>query len=89
MNDDPKTIDKGDGESDAVSLNQNDEANTTQAPNEQPYNQGEQSISGTTPDPESDDDTLQNAQDVGQQLGEDTEHPEELDIARDIDKGEH
>jgi hypothetical protein len=54
----------------------------------QPYNQGEQSVSGTTPDVESDDDTLENVHAVGQQLEEDDEHPQELDIARDIDEAE-
>lgn len=48
----------------------------------------EQSISGSAPDPDSDDDTLQNAQMMGQQLEEDTENPEELDLARDINKAE-
>jgi hypothetical protein len=49
---------------------------------------GEQSVSGDMPDPESDDDTLQNAQDMGMQLDEDDEHPQEIDIARDIDRAE-
>lgn len=49
---------------------------------------GEESISGSAPDPESDDDLLANAHAVGQQLGEDLEHPQEVDIARDIDAAE-
>jgi hypothetical protein len=49
---------------------------------------GEQTISGDMPDIESDDDLLQNAKDVGMQLEEDDEHPQELDIARDIDNAE-
>ena len=49
---------------------------------------GETSISGSTPDPESDDDLLQDVHDVGEQLGEDEEHPKEIDIARDINKTE-
>jgi len=49
---------------------------------------GEESVSGSEPDPESDDDLLANAQAVGEQLGEDPEHPEEIDIARDIDAAE-
>lgn len=52
----------------------------------QPYEQGEQSVSGSSP--EADDDTLANAQAVGMQLGEDEEHPQELDIARDVDAAE-
>lgn len=53
-----------------------------------PSSQGEQSVSGDMPSPESDDDTLANAQQVGSQVDEDTEHPEEVDIARDIDEAE-
>ncbi|HSW96709.1 MAG TPA: hypothetical protein VLF89_02695 [Candidatus Saccharimonadales bacterium] len=53
-----------------------------------PAVQGEQSVSGDMPDAESDDDTLENAQAVGTQMDEDLEHPEELDIARDIDAAE-
>ncbi len=53
-----------------------------------PSVQGEQSVSGDMPDPSSDDDTLANAQAMGFQLNETTEHPEEIDIARDIDKAE-
>ncbi len=66
------------------------EANTSQAPYRHPSNQGEQSVSGTTPDPESDDDTLANAQEVGEQLNKDDEeeHPQELDLGSDIDKAE-
>lgn len=40
------------------------------------------------PDVESDDDLLQNAHDVGLQLDEDEEHPEEVDIGRDVDNAE-
>lgn len=53
-----------------------------------PSMQGEQSVSGDMPHPESDDDTLANAQAMGMQLDEDPEHPQELDIARDIDNAE-
>lgn len=44
-----------------------------------PAEQGEESVSGDAPDPESDDDTLLNAHAVGAQLNEDLEHPQELD----------
>lgn len=64
------------------------EANITDAPSRQPSSQGEQSVSGTTPDVESDNDMLKNAQEVGEQLEEDEEHPEEVDLGRDIDKSE-
>jgi hypothetical protein len=49
---------------------------------------GEQSVSGDMPDPTSDDDTLSNAQAMGFQMDEDIEHPQELDMARDIDLAE-
>lgn len=50
--------------------------------------QGEESVSGSEPIPSSDDDTLMNAQLVGEQLDENSEHPKEVDIARDINKAE-
>ena len=50
--------------------------------------QGEQSVSGTTPDPASDDDTLANAHNVGLRQDEDDEHPKELDVGSDMDKAE-
>ncbi len=50
---------------------------------------GEESISVDMPDPESDDDMLANAHAVGTQLDEDYEHPEEVDIARDVDAAEN
>lgn len=53
-----------------------------------PAVEGEQSISGDMPDPSSDDDVLQNAQNMGVAVGEDTEHPQTLDIAGDMDKAE-
>lgn len=62
--------------------------NTTQAPFTHPSNVGQQSVSGTEPHPESDDDTLANAQAVGQQLEKDVEHPQEVDLARDINQAE-
>jgi hypothetical protein len=55
---------------------------------ESEQNEGEQSVSGTAPDPEADDDTLENAHDVGEQLDEDEEHAKELDLGSDIDKAE-
>jgi hypothetical protein len=50
--------------------------------------QGEQSVSGTTPDPASDDDTLENAHNVGLRLDEDEEHPKPLGVGDDMDKAE-
>ncbi|GEM_PF-6738239 len=48
----------------------------------------ENDISGTTPDPESDDDVLENAHQVGVGLDEDLENPEELDISKDVERAE-
>jgi len=69
-------------------VGQQNNENTNDVASTQPYSQGEQSVSGSSPDPESDDDTLANAQAVGMQLLEDVEHPQEIDIARDIDAAE-
>jgi hypothetical protein len=49
---------------------------------------GEESVSGDTPDPESDDDTLENAHDVGLGLDEDYDDPQPLDIAKDVEEAE-
>lgn len=49
---------------------------------------GEESISGSSPDPESDDDTLKTAQDVGLYEDQDEEHPGELGIDQEIRKDE-
>lgn len=49
---------------------------------------GEQTISGSTPDPESDDDTLKAAQDAGLYENQDEEHPGELGIDQEIRKDE-
>lgn len=53
-----------------------------------PSVKGEESVSGDMPVPESDDDTLQNAQDMGTQLNEDEEHPKPVDLGRDVDAAE-
>ena len=55
---------------------------------DQPHISGEQGVNATNPDPASDDDTLANAHNVGLRLDEDEEHPQELDIASDVDKAE-
>ncbi len=49
---------------------------------------GEQSISGSTPDPESDDNTLDAAHDVGLYEDQDEEHPGELGIDEEVRKDE-
>lgn len=49
---------------------------------------GSDSISGSTPSLESDDDVLRNAHQVGLAPDEDLENPQELNIAKDIDSAE-
>ena len=53
-----------------------------------PQKLDEESISGSMPDPESDDDALKSAHEMGIGLGESYEHPKELDIAKDVNKAE-
>lgn len=53
-----------------------------------PESVGEYDESGSAPDPASDDDVTQAAQDMGIGLDADPEHPQELNIAADIDKAE-
>lgn len=53
-----------------------------------PQIEGEASVSGSMPDPESDDDTLKNAHQMGLQRGEGYDNAEELNIARDVDSNE-
>lgn len=57
--------------------------NSESAPYVNPENIGEQEVSGSTPDPSTDDDALYNAQAVGGQQGEDSEHPKELNTGVD------
>lgn len=49
---------------------------------------GEQTISGSNADPESDDDTLKTAQDAGLYEDQDEEHPGELGVDQEIRKDE-
>lgn len=53
-----------------------------------PELQGEASISGNMPDPESDDDTLKNAHDMGLQRGEGYDNAETLDEGRDVNSNQ-
>lgn len=53
-----------------------------------PQQQGESSISGSTPDPESDDNVLDAAQQAGLYEDQDEEHPGELNIAEEVEKDE-
>lgn len=53
-----------------------------------PSIKGEEAVSGDNPDPSSDDDTLKNAHEVGEQLEEDPEHPKPVALDRDVDKAE-
>ncbi|MDP3973229.1 MAG: hypothetical protein Q8P92_00150 [Candidatus Daviesbacteria bacterium] len=70
-----------------VSINLNDDQKHQDAADEMDSS-GNSSISGSTPDPESDDDTLQSAKDVGLYEDQDDEHPGELGIDQEIRKDE-
>lgn len=49
---------------------------------------GTASVSGSDPDPSSDDDVLQNAHQVGIAPDADIDNPTELDIAKDVEEAE-
>ncbi len=66
-----------------------DTINTESAPYTNSKNVGEQEVSGSNPDPASDDDMLTDAQDVGTQLGETSEHKQPLQLGDDIDAAEN
>ena len=53
-----------------------------------PAQEGEGKISGNNPDPESDDDTLENAHEMGLYKADDGEHPQELNLAEEVMKAE-
>lgn len=53
-----------------------------------PNVRGGDSVSGSTADPESDDDVLQNAHEMGIAPKADLEHPTELNIEKDINDAE-
>lgn len=63
----------------------NDEANTSV---KSPSTRGSNSVSGSTPDLESDDDVLENAHAMGIAPDVDFENPKELNIAKDIENAE-
>lgn len=54
-----------------------------------PQEEGEEAISGSMADVESDDDVLAAAHKMGLGLSEDYEHPKQLDIAKDVENAEH
>ena len=49
---------------------------------------GEESASGDAADLESDDDMLENAHDMGLYKGDDGAHPQELNVAAEVQKAE-
>lgn len=65
-----------------------DATNDTINPASPPSVLGEQAVSGDMPDPEADDDTLGNAQQVGIATEADYDEPHELNIAEDVDEAE-
>ena len=66
----------------------NDDEDNKHAKNITPAQAGEGKISGTNPDLESDDDTLENAHDMGLYKADDGEHPQELNIAAEVMEAE-
>ena len=68
----------------AISISHDDEHKKVKSPQEF----GEESVSGSMPDPESDDDMLENAWKMGLYTKDDEEHPQELNIAKEIEKAE-
>lgn len=63
-------------------------ANDTISEHAPPHILGEQSMMGTMPDPESDDDMLLNSHLMGLRLDEDEENPKPLNIAADVEAAE-
>lgn len=61
-----------------------DGSNNTLHAGSPPHVVGEQSLSGDMTDPEADDDMLAASHQVGLRLDEDSENPQELDIAGDV-----
>lgn len=53
-----------------------------------PSVKGEESISGDTPDPESDDDVLDAAHKTGLYTESDEDHPHEVDLANEVEEAE-
>ncbi|HZJ18382.1 MAG TPA: hypothetical protein VFD45_02055 [Patescibacteria group bacterium] len=79
-----KPVDNGTFKQDIQELKQ--KANSSL---ESPSERGSNSISGSTPDLESDDDVLQSAHQMGIAQNADFEHPTELNIAKDINDAEN
>lgn len=74
---------------DVISLDQLEQEEKPEKPFTTPQLEDEQSVSGTMADPESDDDTLKNAHDMGLQRGETYDNAEEINTARDIDSNQN
>lgn len=53
-----------------------------------PQNEGEQAVSGHMPNPDSDDEVLETAQQMGLHVDENYENPQELNIGADVAAGE-
>lgn len=78
-----KPVDNDTFKQDIEEMNQEDNSSL-----KSPSVRGENSVSGSTPDLESDDDTLQNAHRMGIAPDADLEHPTDLNIAKDINDAE-
>lgn len=66
----------------------NDDEDKKHAKTITPAQEGEGKISGTNPEPESDDDMLENAHEMGLYKEDDGEHPQELNLAAEVMKAE-
>lgn len=74
---------------DIISLDQLEQEEKPKKSFESPQMEGETSVSGSMPDPESDDDVLKNAHDMGLQRGETfNSQPQEMNSAKDLDSNE-
>lgn len=70
---------------DVISLEELEQEEKPKSTPLSPERLDEQSVSGSMPDPESDDDTLKNAHQMGLQRGETYDNAKDLDISRDVD----
>ncbi len=78
-----KPVDNGTYKQDMEEMAQEDNSSL-----QSPSVRGSNSVSGSTPDLESDDDTLQNVHRMGIAIDADLEHPKELNIAKNMDDAE-
>lgn len=69
---------------DTFDQNMEDQNSRVNQSNLSPDERGSNSVSGSTSTPDSDDDVLKNAHQVGIAIDEDLENPQELDLAKNV-----